>query len=293
MAQRQRISKSEEKTTPLPVESLGRKIFLGFLFTVGSLYAVILGYHFATPQKTVVNNNDWMDCCRVLCLRYGLIPTGHIANDAKAYLAATRSDQQNPQHSTQDDGTFVPAASQEHPLVNQLAPRFQLKDDRGKLQELGQINAKGPVVLVFYYGYHCSHCVAQLFALQEDIARFRESGATIVAVSSDSSELTSDRMAQYGRFDYPVLSDPDNRIAEKYGAFTPETDGRQENLLHGTFLIDRSGKVTWAYLGTQPFIDNRSLLTLLANDHQSIPNIAEKNASRSDRSEKPVDMDRR
>ena len=49
------------------------------------------------------------------------------------------------------------------------------------------------MVLVFYYGYHCNHCVGQLFALHDDISKFRELGAEVVAVSADPPEWTRER----------------------------------------------------------------------------------------------------
>ena len=258
-----------EAVNPLK-RSFARQVFVGFVLAVVAAYSVILGYHFATPRRAVVVQSDWLDCCRELCLRYGLIPTGHIANDAKAYLEASKSEEREQQSFNTSEDSYVPTASQEHPLIGHLAPNFQLMDDRGDQHELGQLTAKGPVVLVFYYGYHCSHCVAQLFAIQEELAKFRAIGATVVALSGDDSEQTAERFAEYGRFDFPVLSDPNNIVAELYDVYRPETSDHPEILKHGTFLIEQSGKVAWANLGTKPFIDNKSLLSLLSNDLQTV-----------------------
>jgi peroxiredoxin len=151
-----------------------------------------------------------------------------------------------------------------HPLLGKTAPDFQLFDHRQQPWRLSELLAKGPVVLVFYYGYHCNHCVGQLFALNDDIQKFRELGAQVVTISADPPELTQDRFRQYGEFNFPVLSDPDNKIAQVYGVYQPATGKTPEDLQHGTFVIDRDGKVHWTHHGNYPFTDNGTLLYELA-----------------------------
>lgn len=160
------------------------------------------------------------------------------------------------------DPTYKPIPTQAHPLLGQPAPHFSLADTDGKAVSLSERLKGGPVVLVFYYGYHCNHCVSQLFALNKDIEKFRELGATVLAVSADPSDQTRERFKQYGAFDFPVLSDPSNTVAAKYGTYTPSTKaGEDGDMLHGTFVIDREGRVVWANRGDGPFTENRTLLT--------------------------------
>lgn len=111
--------------------------------------------------------------------------------------------------------------TQVHPLLGRTAPDFTLKDDRGEATTLRRCLESGPVVLVFYYGYHCNHCVGQLFAVNDDLAKFRELDATVIATSADPVEETQTRYAEYGRFGFTVLSDPGNQVAAQYGVFKP------------------------------------------------------------------------
>jgi thioredoxin-dependent peroxiredoxin len=127
-------------------------------------------------------------------------------------------------------------------------------------------------VLVFYYGYHCNHCVSQLFALDKDLEKFRELGVQVVAVSADPSELTRERFKQYGAFGFPVLADPGNKIAEKYETYTPgPAAGKDGDLLHGTFIITRQGKIVWMNRGEGPFTENRTLLHEVARVEGRLP----------------------
>ncbi|MGE3780225.1 MAG: peroxiredoxin family protein, partial [Pirellulaceae bacterium] len=132
---------------------------------------------------------------------------------------------------------------------------------------LSDLNRRGPVILVFYYGYYCSHCVAQLFGLQKDLEYIRELGAEVVAISADTPESTRGKYTEYGGFTFPVLSDQDYRVSEAWGVYVRPSINRSEDLLHGTFVIDRAGKVIFARRGYQPFVDNKSLLYWLADEN--------------------------
>jgi peroxiredoxin len=166
-----------------------------------------------------------------------------------------------------NDATYKPVPTQAHPLLGQPAPEFSLADTDGKEWTLSEKHKEGAVVLVFYYGYNCNHCVSQLFGLHKDIAHFRELGAAVVAVSADPPELTRERYKKYGAFAFPVLSDKGNTVAARYGTFVPaKKHGEEGDLLHGTFVIDRAGSVVWANRGDEPFTQNRTLL-LQAHRH--------------------------
>ena len=78
-------------------------------------------------------------------------------------------------------------------------------------------------MLVFYYGYHCNHCVKQLFGLHDDIERFRALGATVVAVSADLPETTRDASASMVRLRsrscrIPATSWPSNMAFSAHNA---------------------------------------------------------------------------
>jgi peroxiredoxin len=168
------------------------------------------------------------------------------------------------------DPAYKPIPTQAHPLLGQPAPDFSLPDTDGKRVSLAESLKSGPVVLVFYYGYHCNHCVSQLFALNKDIDKLRELGATVLTVSADPSDQTRERFKQYGAFGFPVLSDPSNAVAAKYGTYTPSAkQGEDGDLLHGTFVIDRAGRVVWANRGDGPFTENRTLLLEIHRERSS------------------------
>lgn len=161
------------------------------------------------------------------------------------------------------DDSFTPEKTQPHPLLNHKAPDFKLVDPAQNPWSLADLTKNGPVVVVFYYGYHCNHCVGQLFAVNNDLSLFKEVGASVIAVSADPPDLTRERFKKYGAFGFPVVSDPGNVVAAKFG-LVKKHPGKDDDLAHGTFLIDRNGIVRWANFGDEPFTDNRTLLKTLS-----------------------------
>lgn len=169
----------------------------------------------------------------------------------------------------EDDYQSVP--TQAPPLLLQPAPDFVLEQVEGRPWNLREQLARGPVVLVFYYGYTCNHCVSQLFALNKDLDKFKELGAQVVAVSADPLERTRQQFAKYGAFAFPVLSDPGNKVAASYGVYRARPNSQEGDLMHGTFVITRQGKIVWVNSGDEPFTENRTLLIELAQREGRFP----------------------
>jgi peroxiredoxin len=263
----------QEGSESLPESrELGTKIFLGFLFLIASFYAVVLIYHSAKPVETVADSEGLLEQCRQICLKYGLVSTGHIRKDAEAYLHVAQSRGLTEGLSViLADTEFQPVDSQPHPLLGQPSPDFVLPDDSKAEQHLSVLGKDRPTVVVFYLGYGCSHCVAQLLAIDKDLHYFRELDADVVAISADTPEHTTEKFAEYGRFGFPVLSDAEHQVAQAWGVYQAESDHRPEVVNHGTFVVDRHGKVIWGHLGKEPFLDNKTLLQIIADSQGLIP----------------------
>jgi peroxiredoxin len=152
-----------------------------------------------------------------------------------------------------------------HPLLGRPAPHFELREVAGRSWKLDDSLARGPVVVVFYYGSACPHCVKQLLALSDDEERFRELHATVVAISADSSETSREGFRRYGRFAWPLLFDPDHQVAQRYGVFRRGGNGKPDEPQHGTFVIGRDGKIHWIHRGDEPFTGNATLLEEIAH----------------------------
>ena len=249
----------------------GTKFFLGILFAVASFYAMVLLYHAANPAGPAVTDAGFLENCRQICLKYGLISTDNVRRDAEAYIRVVQQERLTESLAQILQTNAAPVASQQHPLLRRAAPAIELPDDRSQITSLQQLGLHRPLVVVFYLGYGCSHCVAQLVSLERDLHYFRELDADIVAISADSPQHTSQRFQQYGRFAFSVLSDENRDVAAEWEVFHPATEQSEELMDHGTFIVDRNGEVIWAFRGREPFLDNRSLLQIIAKSQGLLP----------------------
>ena len=268
------IQKPEKNKARSPGESREwtTTMFLAFLGITSVFYGTMLIYHISKPVGTVAVDDSILEQCRQICLQYGLISTGNVRNDAEAYLEVVQSKKLTDGLAViLADSSFKPVESQPLSLLNQAAPEFALPDVNGLEQKLSELGKGRPVVVVFYLGYGCSHCVAQLLALDKDLHYFSELDADIVAISSDSPEHTAERYREYGEFHFPVLADVDYGVSQKWGVYQPETDEKPEFMYHGTFIVDSHGKVVWGAQGKEPFLDIKTLLHVLARSQGLLP----------------------
>jgi peroxiredoxin len=100
--------------------------------------------------------------------------------------------------------------------VGAQAPEFVLKDSNGKLVRSHDLLSLGPLVIKFFRGRWCPYCVTELETWRDLYGQLRERGALMVAIGPQI-ERQSDFMANQHGLPFPVLSDPGNVVAEKFG----------------------------------------------------------------------------
>lgn len=133
----------------------------------------------------------------------------------------------------------------------QPAPLWHLSDaDR---QPFGLEDFSGrPLVVVFYLGFGCLHCMEQLQALVPHLDRLSEEGWELVCISSESPESLRRGLAGYGQpLPLRLLSNAELDTFRHYGCY----DDFEGQPLHGTFLIDASGQIRWQDIGHEPFME--------------------------------------
>ncbi len=155
------------------------------------------------------------------------------------------------------------------PELDQLGPfrwspspaaEWSLADANGKPMSLTQFRGK-PVVVIFYLGFGCLHCVEQLHAFAPMYKEYADAGISVIAISSESPEELKEGLAKRERNGEPALSIPllpDDKLAvfKAYRCF----DDFENLALHGTFLIDGEGQVRWQDISYDPFTDAKFLL---------------------------------
>ena len=136
------------------------------------------------------------------------------------------------------------------------APAWTLSDSEGKTCDVRRCT-ESPMLVLFYLGSKCAHCVAQLGKFAELAEEFRKENITIVAVSSETAEQLQKQRAAKGSdpYPFPLLADPSLQIFKEYRCF----DDFEKTPLHGTFLVDadKSGqpRIRWQDISYDPFME--------------------------------------
>jgi peroxiredoxin len=135
------------------------------------------------------------------------------------------------------------------------APVLDVKDAGGNRVTLDQYRGKN-VILVFYLGAECPHCMRQLHAIGEKKSDWGRLDAAVLAVSSAPSEKNAKALKELGDLPIRLLSDDQYANARRFHSY----DDFEEMELHSTILIDKMGRVHWARNGGEPFSDMAFLL---------------------------------
>lgn len=117
---------------------------------------------------------------------------------------------------------------------------FELLDETGSTRKLSDFLAKGPVVLFFYPAALTYGCTKESCHFRDLKSEYEQIGAQRVGISADPVEKQKRFSDKHG-FDFPLLSDPDRKVAEMLGvkrgaiSITP--------VKRSTFVIDQDFKI--------------------------------------------------
>lgn len=136
------------------------------------------------------------------------------------------------------------SADTRHPLEGKPAPAFSLTAQNGQTVSLKDLTARGHLVLYFYPKDLTPGCTTEACDFRDNIAELRKAGAEVVGVSADSSALHNRFIAKH-ELNFPLLSDPDNKVSKAYGVYKMKSlYGREYmGIERTTFLIDRKGVI--------------------------------------------------
>jgi thioredoxin-dependent peroxiredoxin len=100
------------------------------------------------------------------------------------------------------------------------APDFSAPDQTGTMRQLSDFLASGPVVLFFYPKAMTPGCTAESCHFRDLEAEFAELGAQLVGISADAVDRQKEFDEKHS-LGYPLLSDPDRKIAKQFGVKRP------------------------------------------------------------------------
>lgn len=122
--------------------------------------------------------------------------------------------------------------------VGDRAPDFSLISQAGETVTLRSFQGKQSVVLYFYPKDDSPGCTAESCAFRDRYEVFKEAGAEVIGVSSDS-QTSHQQFATKHQLPFILLTDRNNELRQKYGV--PNTLWIMPGRV--TYVIDREGIV--------------------------------------------------
>ena len=123
------------------------------------------------------------------------------------------------------------------------APAFTLATDSGEKVKLSSFKGS-PVVVYFYPKDDTPGCTKEACAFRDRKDELQKLGVVVLGISTDDVASHVKFRDKY-QLNFPLLSDPDHAVAEKFGAWREKNmyGKKSMGIQRSTFLIDASGKI--------------------------------------------------
>lgn len=129
------------------------------------------------------------------------------------------------------------------PKEGSKAPAFTLPNQDDEKVKLSDLSGQW-VVLYFYPKDNTPGCTTEACEFTSGVPAFDKLNAVVLGVSSDSTRSHQNFITKYD-LKFPLLSDPEHNVLEKYGVWQLKKNYGKEyyGVSRTTFLIDPQGKV--------------------------------------------------
>lgn len=121
--------------------------------------------------------------------------------------------------------------------VGDKIPNFTAKDNDGNVFDSASIVGKKPVVFYFYPKDNTPGCTAQACSFRDQYEDFKDLGAEVIGISSDSI-ASHEKFIQKYKLPFILISDSDKKIRNLFGV-----KANLFGLLPGrvTYVADKNG----------------------------------------------------
>ena len=130
------------------------------------------------------------------------------------------------------------------PKVGNLAPAFTLQDQSGQEVSLRDFKGRRSLVVYFYPKAMTPGCTTQACGLRDTQNELEQLDTVALGISPDPVSRLA-RFADKYTLNFPLLSDEDHAVADKYGVWgLKKFMGREfMGILRTTFIIDKEGRL--------------------------------------------------
>ena len=127
------------------------------------------------------------------------------------------------------------------------APPFTLPDQDGRPVSLADFSGR-QLIVYFYPADDTPGCTKEACQFNDNLHAFERAGVPVLGISPDDPASHVRFRDKYG-LRFPLLSDPDHRVMDAYGAWGEKTlyGNTVVGVLRSTFLIDEQGGIERAW----------------------------------------------
>ena len=151
--------------------------------------------------------------------------------------------------------------------IGTKAPIIETNDIYGNGVSLNDLLRENDFILIdFYRGAWWKPCKKHLKKIRDNIEQFNKWHVKVIIISTDSIQHTI-AMAEEHNFKFTMISDRGAKIAKTYNVYTygsmlDRSFMKTKMAVPSDFLIDRSEKIVWRYIGARK---DRPTLEILTN----------------------------
>ncbi|MBT8231485.1 MAG: redoxin domain-containing protein [Saprospiraceae bacterium] len=129
--------------------------------------------------------------------------------------------------------------------IGNIAPAFSLKNTDLKDISLEDYNGRNVVILFFPLAF-TSTCTEELCHMRDNINKYNDLDAQVLAISVDSP-FTLKKYKEENALNFPVLSDFNKEVSQKYGAFYANfVLGLKGVAKRAVFIVDKNGMLQYS-----------------------------------------------
>jgi glutaredoxin-dependent peroxiredoxin len=131
------------------------------------------------------------------------------------------------------------------------APNFTAFSKPKEEFRLSESIGKQTILLLFVPMAFSSTCTREMCTVAEDYGSYRELGAQVFGISVDSPYV-NERWAAECHAPFPILSDFNKQATAAYDVMRADLGGLKGVAERAAFVIDRSGKIVYSWVGENP-----------------------------------------
>lgn len=123
------------------------------------------------------------------------------------------------------------------------APEFTLPDADGTEVSLSSLRGQR-VIIYFYPAAMTPGCTKQACDFRDSLSSLAAAGYQVIGISPDGPAKLR-KFAERDGLTFPLLSDPDHKVLEAYGAYGEKMMyGRKSiGVIRSTFVVDADGRI--------------------------------------------------